>query len=228
MRNFFNFKKEKKSLKTEPGQAEKKQAKKPQEIQRTTKAADAMPYHTVNIRIRKALMLDSYSESFKKAAFMLLLMANTAMRYSDAIKVTHEVIRLKFTKFRTQKNKQVLEVEFNDKVAIAYRILFKNKRPNGFIFLNARGDFISNQMVNRVAKNLFVDLVSKGYHVSSHSMRKTFAVRYMECQPNTFIALENLQRILGHSTINHTMRYLSSSFMYPKRQSRKSAFELKK
>lgn len=207
--------------------SDKKPSKKtPKKVNRKNLTADPLPYSLVNRRCKASIQNLKQSESRRRAAFFMLVMANTGLRYSDAVRITHADIKNRVYKFKTQKTGINQQVFFNRRVWAAYELLIERKRPKGYVFLNEHGNPISNEYINTRAKEIFVDLLSRGAHISSHSFRKTFATRLMYCSKNKIIGISSVQDCLGHSRLDHSLFYVTKQELFPKTGTRRAKFEL--
>lgn len=202
------------------------------ERQKINITSNALPYHLVNRRCLKTIKNQEEHPTKRKSAFMLLVMANTGLRYSDAKHLKHrDIINIEY-RFKAQKTGINNEVRFNQKVQTAYKELIKGEKLKiGYqtkqIFTTTGDKLIYNKQINDLAKYLFADYVSKGYNVSSYSMRKTFSAQLIECSPNQMIGFLNLQEAFGHKDANNTFSYLDKRALFPKTISRKLIFELR-
>lgn len=82
----------------------------------------------------------------------------------------------------------------------------KQAKASGLLFGTRDGTRLSQRNVLRDLKLLAKRLGITGVRVSPHTMRHTFAVTYLRAGGNVFY----LQRILGHATLEMTMRYVRS------------------
>jgi site-specific recombinase XerD len=88
------------------------------------------------------------------------------------------------------------------------KILFRhlNKHPHEKMFATSSGLPVTSRNAQRDFKILCRKLALVGVRTSFHTLRHTFAVNYLKAGGNLYY----LQRILGHSTITTTERYLRS------------------
>ncbi len=85
-----------------------------------------------------------------------------------------------------------------------YRYLSKNQSPR--LFATATGTAVTVRNAQRDFKSMCQRLGITNVRTSFHTLRHSFAVNYLRRGGNLFY----LQRILGHSSITTTERYLRS------------------
>jgi integrase/recombinase XerD len=87
------------------------------------------------------------------------------------------------------------------------KVLFRwmQKHPHKLVFCSHDGHRLSQRNVLRDLKILATKLGIEGVRVSPHTLRHTFAVNYIRRGGDPF----RLQRILGHSTLEMTRRYVN-------------------
>jgi len=141
---------------------------------------------------------------------------NVGMRKSDLITITAEDINKGFW-FRNEGEKKTgkkRKVTFNQNVINAYKAYVKrNGKQSGSLFVTRNGKEIMQSTLNGKLKSIFVSEVSKGYEISTHSLRKTFAWRYYSKSNDKAHALTMLMEVLNHSNLSITKRYLGLTAM---------------
>ncbi|HYL38114.1 MAG TPA: tyrosine-type recombinase/integrase, partial [Bryobacteraceae bacterium] len=80
------------------------------------------------------------------------------------------------------------------------------KHPAQFIFATERGTRVTNRNFQRDLKGMCERLGMTGVRCSPHTLRHTFAVSYLRHGGNLYY----LSRILGHTSVKTTERYLGS------------------
>jgi integrase/recombinase XerD len=88
------------------------------------------------------------------------------------------------------------------------KVLWKFQRQHEFplLFCTRQGNALEQRNVLREFKALAASLSITGVRFSAHTMRHTFAVNYLRAGGNVLY----LQRILGHSNLEMTNRYVQS------------------
>ncbi len=88
------------------------------------------------------------------------------------------------------------------------KLLFRHLSQHQFerVFCTARGTSPSQRNLSRDFKDFCERLGVTGVRVSFHTLRHTFAVEYLKAGGNVFY----LQRILGHTSLEMTNRYVRS------------------
>lgn len=81
-----------------------------------------------------------------------------------------------------------------------------NQTDSQFVFTTSTGTALSIRNAQRDLTQLSRSIGLRGVRCSPHTLRHTFAVAYLRSGGN----LEYLRRILGHSSIQITQRYLAS------------------
>lgn len=83
--------------------------------------------------------------------------------------------------------------------------------PNGFVFCKTTGKPLNTKVASRILTDLN-ETVGLPIHISSHTMRKTFANIIVSCYDGTMQmeAIDKAQRALNHSSQEMTGRYLST------------------
>lgn len=110
---------------------------------------------------------------------------------------------------KTGKRREVkINKAFQSHINDCYKAL-KVKDMSEFCFLNNRGQIISTQMINRQLKAIKAKYNINVEHLSSHSFRKTFGRKVVECAgEQSEMALIKLSEIFNHASPMITRRYL--------------------
>ena len=82
------------------------------------------------------------------------------------------------------------------------------KGRDGLVFVSQKGSVYATQSINTILKRIFSKEVKSGKNISSHSLRKTFARHLYEQNGQSEHILVMLSKILNHSSIPITRRYL--------------------
>jgi site-specific recombinase XerD len=138
---------------------------------------------------------------------MILIMLRTGMRVGELLHTLVSEVNLKERRieiFEASKNRVGRVVYLSDDARDALQAWLKERDPKQeLLFYGWRGRALSYT----AARMMFVryltraDLVSKGY--SLHCLRHTFATELL----NAGMSLPCLQQLLGHSSIEMTLRY---------------------
>jgi integrase/recombinase XerD len=138
---------------------------------------------------------------------MILIMLRTGMRVGELLHTLVSEVNLKERRieiFEASKNRVGRVVYLSDDARDALKAWLKERDPKQqLLFYGWRGRALSYT----AARMMFVryltraDLVSKGY--SLHCLRHTFATELL----NAGMSLPCLQQLLGHSSIEMTLRY---------------------
>jgi integrase/recombinase XerD len=116
----------------------------------------------------------------------------TGLRFSDVMALNREKVLGDFIQFKAEKVNKLQTISLNN---TAKKII----RSNEFLFI----DKLTNQYVNRELKKIMISLSIRkkiGFHCSRH----TFATSFLRANGK----VEDLQVLLGHSTINQSMVYV--------------------
>ena len=101
----------------------------------------------------------------------------------------------------------------NDSDAYYQAIAQKDRTPTDkapeekYRIRSGAGGPISVRSINRILKELINDKMKLDIHASTHTLRKTFAYQTIMTAPDRERAIEFLQRLLGHSSQQITLRY---------------------
>lgn len=116
----------------------------------------------------------------------------TGLRFSDVMALERDKVLGNFIQFRAEKVNKLQTISLNKTAKMIIN-------SNEFLFI----DKITNQYVNRELKKIMVSLGIKkkiGFHCSRH----TFATSFLRANGK----VEDLQVLLGHSTIHQSMVYV--------------------
>lgn len=149
---------------------------------------------------------------------------NTALRYSDLIKLKFEdICEDNSIKIIEKKTKKLKELKLNSVCICAIKNLkkyYKNKGniywDNGYIFKSQNRKYlkkncevdipITNNSFNRYLKK-YAKNIGINYNTGSHSLRKTWGKLYYE----KYKDIGTVMKILNHSSEATTLRYIGFS-----------------
>lgn len=162
-------------------------------------------------------MLNLVRKLYKDKKYRLSLLIGCGcffgLRISDLKTLTwqHLLSEQKFSLIEKKTGKR-REIKINDgfqaHIQDCYRAL-KIEDITEYCFLNNRGQVITTQMINRHLKTIKVKYNVKVEHLSSHSFRKTFGRKVVECAgEQSEMALIKLSEIFNHASPMITRRYL--------------------
>jgi integrase/recombinase XerC len=163
------------------------------------------------------MFLDSLSQEnfFKlrnKACFELLYA--TGLRVSELTNLKIQDIDFTECVLRVMgKGKKERIVPFNDKardILLKYldeaEIKFKVK--NEFIFLNSRGEKITERSIERIVQKSYKDVMKSNKRIYPHLFRHSFATHLLQRGAN----LRVIQELLGHENLSTTEKYTTLNY----------------
>lgn len=163
------------------------------------------------------MFLDSLSQEnfFKlrnKACFELLYA--TGLRVSELTNLKFQDIDFTECVLRVMgKGKKERIVPFNDKardILLKYldeaEIKFKVK--NEFIFLNSRGEKITERSVERIVQKSYKEVMKSNKRIYPHLFRHSFATHLLQRGAN----LRVIQELLGHENLSTTEKYTTLNY----------------
>jgi site-specific recombinase XerD len=138
----------------------------------------------------------------------MLMMLDGGFRISEVLGLLHEHVDLDnlVVKVRGKGNKHRLVPLSSDMRKVLYRYASKHSGPGRLLFGTRNNTLVTVRNFNREFKAIGAKLGITGVRFSPHTLRHTFAVSYLRAGGN----LEYLRRILGHSSVTTTQRYLQS------------------
>jgi integrase/recombinase XerD len=136
---------------------------------------------------------------------LILLLLDTGLRIEEALTLRKDQVDLENTLLTVngKGNKQrVIPISLELR-----KRLFRHLQDNeySFVFCTRDGARLSQDNVRRDMRNLAARLGITGVRVSAHTFRHCFAVNYIRNGGDVF----RLQRMLGHSTLEMTRRYVN-------------------
>jgi integrase/recombinase XerD len=143
-----------------------------------------------------------------RAHTIALLILDGGYRISEVLGLVHEHCDLDnlVVKVRGKGNKHRLVPMSSDMRKVLYRYITKHSGPGKLLFGTLRNTQMRVRNFQRDFTAIGQRLAITGVRFSPHTLRHTFAVQYLRAGGNLYF----LQRILGHSSITTTERYLRS------------------
>ena len=134
------------------------------------------------------------------------LMLDTGMRLAEALALTVSDVDLDnlLVKVKGKGNKQRIVPISTGLRRVVYRYSSKRKTP--LLFGTRTGGRMTNRNFLRDFKLVCNRLAIEGVRCSPHTLRHTFSVNYLRSGGNLFY----LSKILGHTSVKTTERYLQS------------------
>jgi integrase/recombinase XerD len=136
---------------------------------------------------------------------LICLLLDTGMRISEALGLTKGDVDFENLVVKViGKGMKHRLVPFSSELR---RLLWRYvQRTDGLIYVTRNNTRLSSRDVLRDMRKIGGQLGIAGVRLSPHTLRHTFAVSYLRAGGNLFY----LSRILGHSSIETTQRYLQS------------------
>ncbi len=155
---------------------------------------------------------DNFLHSRNKAAFEFLYA--TGLRISELVNLKLTDINFREGMLRVMgKGKKERIVPFNDHAgAVLSRYLDQArqtfKKPIDYIFLNARGNKITDRAIEQILKKTYGEVMGSNKKVYPHLFRHSFATHLLQRGAN----LRVIQELLGHSNLSTTEKYTSLNY----------------
>ena len=153
-----------------------------------------------------------FLELRNKAMFELLYA--TGLRISELTGLTMKDMNFPEGLLRVLgKGRKERVVPFNDQarqMVLRYRQAAKQKFKveKEYVFLNTRGERISDRSVERILQKLYKDIIHTDKRVYPHLIRHSFATHLLQRGAN----LRVIQELLGHSNLSTTEKYTSLNY----------------
>ena len=144
--------------------------------------------------------------------FYIIFSINVGLRVSDILNVKHIHLNGDKLVLKEKKTNKGRIITLNSEIKKAYSKLLEKLNENNvnyndedFIFISQKGSVYKTQSLNDILKKVFNN---KSIHISTHSLRKSFARRVWDNNNQSENALVLLSQIFSHSSIQITRRYL--------------------
>ena len=163
----------------------------------------------------KLLAIMRESDKLAESRLMMALGFYTGLRISDILKLRWEDLQSPILEISEQKTGKTRRIDFNKKlqvIAQEVRVIIQPMDYNQFIFKGKRGPNKNKALTvvgaNNRIKQIFerFDIVTQ--NPSSHTLRKTFALRVYETNQRSEDALILLSEMFNHSNISITRKYI--------------------
>jgi site-specific recombinase XerD len=157
-------------------------------------------------QVQKLLALKPKGINQSRVYVATCLMLDTGLRLDETLGLTRRDVDFDnlVVKVTGKGNKQRLVPISNEMRRVLYRHSLKVR---GQLLFGTRNDTkVTNRNLQRDFKGLCTRLKIDGLRCSPHTLRHTFAVSYLRAGGNLFY----LSRILGHTSVKTTERYLQS------------------
>lgn len=158
---------------------------------------------TVYLNMRELALLREHTKDKVRERAIIETLYATGMRIKELVNLKLEDIdwesrRILVTDGKGNKRRYVL---FNIECAIRLEAYLKQRKIDSpYLFPNHRGEPISQQLVQKIFRDLSDEL---GFKVTPHTLRRTFGAHLAERDvPKIYI-----QQLLGHTNINTTRIY---------------------
>ena len=156
--------------------------------------------------IRRIIHFKAIRRNETRVATLAITALDTGMRIQELLGLTRQDVDVDNMVIRVhgKGNKQRLVPMSIELRKVLYRHLSKHNHPR--LFATLRGTSVTARNADRDFKVVCRKLGIAGVRCSFHTLRHSFAVNYLRAGGNIYY----LQRILGHSSITTTERYLRS------------------
>ncbi|MCP4157215.1 MAG: tyrosine-type recombinase/integrase [bacterium] len=158
------------------------------------------------------LPADTFVNIRSKAVFELLYA--TGLRISELVNLRLADVNFDECLLRVlgKGNKERI-VPFHEgakKILLSYleRVREEFKKPVDYIFVNNRGNKITERRIEQVLQKVYAELMMSGKKVYPHLFRHSFATHLLQRGAN----LRIIQELLGHSNLSTTEKYTSLNY----------------
>ena len=164
------------------------------------------------IRFLDKLPGDSILEVRNKAMFELFYASG--LRLSELTNLKRENVNFNERLLRVLgKGKKERIVPFNQKAGNILKKYIsladeKYRKQTSYIFLNMKGNKISDRGVEKIIKNVFRKVNESGKNVYPHLFRHSFATHLLQ----RGVDLRMIQELLGHSNLSTTEKYTTLNY----------------
>jgi integrase len=163
----------------------------------------------------KLLAILRESDELAESRLMFALGFYTGLRISDILRLQWQDLQSLILEIEEQKTKKTRTIDLNRKllaIVQEVRVIIQPIDDNQFIFKGKRGPNKNKALTvvgaNNRIKQIFerFDIVTQ--NPSSHTLRKTFALRVYETNQRSEDALILLSEMFNHSNISITRKYI--------------------
>jgi integrase/recombinase XerD len=158
------------------------------------------------VQVKALLTFKPKGRNQARAHAASCLILDTGLRISEALGIQRDDIDLDnmFIRVTGKGNKQRLVPMSLELRKLLFR--WTQRHPKGLVFATRIGTRLTVRNFQRDFKALCARLAITDVRCSPHTLRHTFAVSYLRAGGNLFY----LSKILGHTTVTTTQRYLQS------------------
>jgi site-specific recombinase XerD len=158
--------------------------------------------------IRRLVSFKAKGINETRTHIVALLILDGGYRISEVLGLPYENVDLDnlVVKVRGKGNKHRLVPLSTDMRKVLYRYAVKHSGPGRLLFGTRNNTLVTVRNFERDFKAIGAKLGITGVRFSPHTLRHTFAVQYLRAGGNLFY----LSRILGHSSVTTTQKYLQS------------------
>jgi len=159
-------------------------------------------------QVKRLLSFKPKGRKQMRAHIAAMLILDGGYRISEALELRFEHIDFEnlVVRVRGKGNKHRLVPLSSDMRKVLYRYATQHSGPGKLLFGTCRDTPVTVRNFNRDMKTMGSKLGISGVRFSPHTLRHTFAVSYLRAGGNLFY----LSRILGHTSVTTTQRYLQS------------------
>lgn len=163
----------------------------------------------------KLLAIMREADELAESRLLMALGFYTGLRISDMLKLRWRDFENPILKIEEQKTKKYRQIDLNKKLLVIVREVRAILQPldaNQFIFKGKRGPNKNKALTvvgaNNRIKQIFERFDIQTQNPSSHTLRKTFALRVYETNQRSEDALILLSEMFNHANISITRKYI--------------------
>lgn len=163
----------------------------------------------------KLLAIMRESDELAESRLMMALGFYTGLRISDILKLRWQDLEKPILEIEEQKTKKGRTIDLNKKlikIIQEVRAIIQPMNERQFIFNGKRGPNKNKALTvvgaNNRIKQIFERFDIETQNPSSHTLRKTFALRVYEINQRSEDALILLSEMFNHSNISITRKYI--------------------
>lgn len=163
----------------------------------------------------KLLAIMRESDELAESRLLFALGFYTGLRISDMLQLRWDDLESSVLEIEEQKTSKFRKIDFNKKLQVIIkevRYIVQPQSANQLIFKGKRGPN-RNKPLTVVGANNRIKQIFKRFDIitqnpSSHTLRKTFALRVYEVNQRSEDALILLSEMFNHSNISITRKYI--------------------